>query len=79
VEARVVVERVLGRVIQEDEEVSIMAFSPHPAPASAERQALVRGLEKRVNQTADRARDVADEEVEATIDEALNYVRSHPQ
>jgi len=32
-ETRVVLEAELGRPLQDDEEVSIMAFAPHPAPA----------------------------------------------
>ena len=56
-----------------------MAFSAHHVPDLAERQALAQQLEERINQTAGRARDISDEEVEATIDEALSYVRSHPQ
>jgi hypothetical protein len=36
-DARRVVERVLGRVLEPDEEVSIMAFSPHDAPTGEAR------------------------------------------
>jgi ElaB/YqjD/DUF883 family membrane-anchored ribosome-binding protein len=78
-DARQLVERVLGRVLHGDEEVSIMAFSPHVAPAGESRQALARQLEARMNKTAARIGDTPDEQQEEAIDAAVNYVRSHPQ
>ena len=51
-DARRAVERVLGRVLEPDEEVSIMAFSPHPAPTGEARQHLARQLEDRIAKTA---------------------------
>lgn len=74
-DARRVVERVLGRVLEHDEEVSIMAFSPHGAPTGETRKELARQLEDRITRTAESARDVPDEEQEAAIDEALDHVR----
>jgi hypothetical protein len=74
-DARRAVELVLGRVLESDEEVSIMAFSPHAAPSGEARQALARQLEDRITRTADSVRDVPDEEQEAAINEALNHVR----
>jgi len=75
-DARRAVERVLGRVLEPDEEVSIMAFSPRSAPTGEARQKLARQLEDRIEKTAERARDVPDEEQEAAIDEALQHVRA---
>jgi L-lactate utilization protein LutC len=77
--ARAVVEKELGRPLQEDEEVAIMAFAPHDAPSGENRRELVRRLEERINKTAERVRNVADEELEETIDEAVHHVRSHPE
>ena len=74
-DARRVVERVLGRVLEPDEDVSIMAFSPHSAPTGETRQELARQLEDRITKTAESVRSVPDEEQEAAIDEALNHVR----
>jgi len=74
-DARRVVERVLGRVLEPDEEVSIMAFSPHAAPSGEARQELARQLEDRITRTADSVREVPDEEQEAAINEALDHVR----
>ena len=77
-DARQVVERVLGRSLEENEEVSIMALLPHQAPTGESRQALARQLEERMNKTAEGVRDVPDREQKAVIDEAVNSVRSYP-
>jgi len=78
-EARRVVESVLGRVLKPDEEVSIMAFSPHDAPTGEVRQKLARQLEDRITRTAESVRRVPDVEQEAAIDEAVSHVRAHPK
>lgn len=75
-DARRAVEQVLGRALQHDEEVSIMALSPHEAPTGEARQALARQLEDRISKTAERVRDVSAEEQESAIDEAVKHVRS---
>jgi len=73
-----VVERVLGRALEPDDEVSIMAFSPHPAPTGDARKHLARQLEDRLRATAESVRHVPEDEQEAAIDEALSHVRSNP-
>jgi hypothetical protein len=78
-DARRVVERVLGRVLEPDEEVSIMAFSPHDAPTGEARQELARQLQERITRTAESVRHVPDDEQEAAIDDALNHVRANPK
>jgi len=75
-DARRAVEQVLGRALEHDEEVSIMALPPHQAPTGEARKALARQLENRINKTAERVRDVSTEEQESAIDEAVNHVRS---
>jgi hypothetical protein len=78
-DARRVVERVLGRVLESDEEVSIMAFSPHDAPTGEARQTLARQLEDRITRTVESARHVSDDEQEAAIDDAVSHVRANPK
>ena len=78
-DARRVVERVLGRVLEPDEEVSIMAFSPHEAPTGEALQKLARQLEERITRTAESVRQVLDDEQEAAIDDALKHVRTNPK
>ena len=77
-DARLAVERVLGRALQPDEEVSIMALSPHDAPTGEARQHLARQLEDRIIRTADSARHGPDDEQEAAINDAVSHVRANP-
>jgi hypothetical protein len=74
--ARRAVERVLGRALEDEEEVSIMALPPHEAPTGEARRALARQLEDRIKKTAERVPDVSTEVQESAIDEAVNHVRS---
>jgi len=77
--ARSVIEQVLGRALEPDEEVSIMACSPHPAPRSEVRKQLARQLENRIARTAERTADLSEAEQEAAIDEAVSHVRANPK
>jgi hypothetical protein len=74
-----VVENELGRPLREDEEVTIMAVAPHDAPSGENHRELTRRLEERINKTAERVRNVAGDELEDAINEAVRHVRSHPQ
>ena len=78
-DARRAVEQVLGRVLEPDEEVRIMAIPPHPAPTGEARQHLARQLEERIARTAESVHGVPEDEQEAAIDEAVNHVRSNPK
>ena len=78
-DARRAVEHVLGRALEPDEEVSIMAFPPHDAPTGEARQVLARQLEDRITRTAESVRGVPNDEQEAAINEALNHVRPKPK
>jgi hypothetical protein len=78
-DARQAVERVLGRSLQENKEVSIMALSPHQSPTGESRRALACQLEERMNKTAEVVRDVPDGEQEAAIEEAVDSVRSRQE
>jgi hypothetical protein len=73
--ARSAVEDLLGRSLRDDEEVSIMALDPHPAPSGEARRASAERLRSTLDQLAHRAQDVADGEVDAAIDEAMNRIR----
>lgn len=75
-DARRAVEQVLGRALEHNEEVSIMAFSPHRAPSGETRRTFARQLEDRINRTAEPARGVPEDQQEAAIEEAVNHVRS---
>lgn len=72
-------EVLLGRSIQADECVSIRAYRPRAAPQGSEREAAYRRLLDRVDRSAARAKNVADSEVDAAIDEAAEAVRHEPE
>lgn len=73
---RAAVEILLGRALEADEEVSVRAFPQHEAPSGEERAAFARGLQERMSKTAERVRDVPEEQLDQTHDEALKHV--HP-
>lgn len=76
-DARQIVEQVLGRPLQDDEEVSIMAVAPHDDPKGSDRQLLARKLEQRIKKTAKRAQSLPEDQVEEIVNEALDYARLH--
>jgi len=47
----------------------------HPEPSPAERQAAWDRIKRILDRAAENAREVADEEAEAAIDEAMSHVR----
>jgi hypothetical protein len=70
-------EEMLGQQLQENQQVIIMAFSPSSDPdETARRQARV-GLEETFQKTAAyaQAHDIADEEIDAAINEAMDHLR----
>lgn len=72
------VEALLGRALQEDENVSVRAFRGDiikPAPKGESRQVAFGRLRARIDETARRAHGVPEVEVDAAIDEAADYVR----
>jgi hypothetical protein len=72
---RVALEAELGRSLKDYEEVSIMAFEPHLAPAGEARTQVARGLEEHFKRVDQNTQDIPDEEMEETLDEALRSVR----
>jgi hypothetical protein len=73
--ARTAIEKLLGRSLRDDEEVSIMALDPHPAPSGEARRASAERLKGALDQLAHKAKHVADEEFDAAVDEAMNHIR----
>ena len=74
------VETLLGRVLQEDETVSVRAFKGDvvkEAPVRDTGEKTFPRLRDRVDKTAQRAEGVPEEEIDAAIDEAVDYVRRH--
>ena len=70
-------ESVLGRSLCEDEAIAITVY--RPAPTGEAREQASRRLLERIDKTAQGAQGVLEEAIEATIDEAVDHVRHHPE
>jgi hypothetical protein len=76
---RAAFESVLGRHLGDEETVSISAYPPRPAPTGEAREAAYRRLLEFGDKLAERVKDVPEEEIDAAINEAVDYVRHHPE
>jgi len=74
---RVALEVLLGRPLDKEETVSIQTYPTHEAPTGKEREESWKQLMDRIDQTAARAKEVSEVELDALIDEATEYVRHH--
>ena len=77
---RRIVETLLGRAIQEDENISVRSFRGKiikSAPTREAREDAFRRLRARIEDTARRAQGVPEGEIDAAIEEAADYVRHH--
>ncbi len=76
-DTRLAMERIIGRSLLEDEVIAINVYKP--APSGQAREDASRRLLERIDQTAQRAKGVPEEEIDAAIDEAADHVRHHPE
>jgi hypothetical protein len=74
-QTRAALEAELGRALRDNEEVSIMAFEPHPPPTGVARSQAARGLEEHFKRVDQKTKKVPDAEMEKTLDEALRSAR----
>ena len=74
-DARSILETMLGRKLAEEEQVTVMAFPPRPAPPEDERRIAAQRLSETLDAMAERARDIPEDELEALIDEAMEHLR----
>jgi hypothetical protein len=74
-EERLIVERWLGRALSNDETISVNAYRPHGAPDDAIRQRLRRDVVAQAREIGSRAEEIADQELEDLIHDALESVR----
>ena len=74
-DVRSAVERLLGRRIEADEEISVVALPPQEVPPFADRATVARRLEAFLNRRAEKVKDVPEEELDADVDEAVDHVR----
>jgi hypothetical protein len=76
-DTRPVMESILGRSLREDEAISINVYKP--APTGQARVEATQRLLERIAKPLTRARGVPEEEIDAVIDEASDYIRHHPE
>jgi L-lactate utilization protein LutC len=69
--------RLLGRPLEPEEHISVMAYRPHEPPAGTARAELADRLKERIDQTTARLKDVPEAELDELIDEAVDHVRHH--
>jgi L-lactate utilization protein LutC len=74
---RQAVGRLLGRPLEPEEHVSVMAYRPHKAPNGAARTELADRLKERIDKTAARVKDIPEAELDELIDEAVDHIRHH--
>jgi hypothetical protein len=74
-QTRAALEAELGRPLQDDEEVSIMAFLPHAAPMGETRREAARRLEEHLTRIDEKTKSVPEGEIEDALDDALRSVR----
>jgi hypothetical protein len=73
--AREWLQRLFGRPLRDDEDVTIVLSAPHAAPPASERRAAFQRMEKVLDRAAENMRDVSDDEFEEAADEAMKHVR----
>ena len=67
--------RLLGRPLEPEEHISVMAYRPHEPPAGIARAELADRLKERIDHTITRLKDVPEAELDELIDEAVDHVR----
>jgi hypothetical protein len=72
---RSAIEQLLGRPIGADDEISVVAVSPQRIIPSGAGKANVDRLEALLNRSAEKLRDVPEDEVNSVIDEAVHRAR----
>jgi hypothetical protein len=72
---RLLVERWLGRVLFDEETVSLNVYRPHFAPVGDEREALRQDIIGQAREIGSRAQNVTEDELDALLDEAFAATR----
>jgi hypothetical protein len=72
---RSVLEYLLGRPLEADEEISIMAFRPHEPAQGPVRDQLAQRLNEQINTMAERASHASDDELDEILDDAMRSTR----
>ena len=68
-------ESLLGRTLEADEEISIMAYRPHEAPQGPVRDQLAQSLTEQMDHMAERVKNASDDELDEILDEGMRSAR----
>lgn len=74
-QTRAAVEAELGRSLEDDEDVSIMAFSTHEAPSGDARRNAAQKLQSNLQRTDKKTAKMNGKQAEAALEEALKHAR----
>lgn len=74
-EAKAWLQRVVGRELKDDEQVSVRVVTVRPVPSSACREEAADRMDQLLDKMAANMKDVPEEEFEAAVDEAMKAVR----
>lgn len=73
--ARQWVQGVFGHQLQEEDQITLLVFPPHPAPPPQARAEGAARLETLMDRAAAKAADIPSQELDAVVDEALDHSR----
>jgi hypothetical protein len=73
--ARHWVERLLGRPLADNEELTVVVSATRPAPPVAQRKEALERIERVLDRAAENMRDTPDAQFDAALDEALTSAR----
>lgn len=74
--AREWLQHLLGRLLGEDEQVTIFVPTPHGAPPSKDRHAAFERMDEVLDKAAESIADVPEEEFDEAVDEAMDHIRN---
>ena len=68
-------EQLLGRTLEDNEEVSVRAYLPHEAPSAEKQRARANELRRLLAESDEKTRTTSESEHEEILDEAIRSVR----
>lgn len=75
--AREWLQRLFGRMLGEDEQVTIFVATPHVAPQQDDRRAAFERIGEVLDKAAGNMQDVPDAQFAEAVDEAIDRIRKH--
>lgn len=72
---RIVLEQLLGRVLNDNEAISIRTYEPQEAPSAEQQRAVANDLRRYFAEADARVGSISEREQEEAVDEAMRSVR----